>query len=75
MDSSKAIAIVENAVAAFCECCGAEITLRAEACPACGAPQHGMLLPELPLPLDVDLDPSREDAGGKKRRPLSGRTS
>jgi len=25
-------------MAAFCTCCGAEITLRAEACPVCGTP-------------------------------------
>ena len=30
-------------MAAFCACCGAEIGPKAEACPACGAPQHGML--------------------------------
>lgn len=35
-------------MAAFCECCGAQITLKAEPCPACGAPQHGMLLTDLP---------------------------
>jgi uncharacterized OB-fold protein len=30
-------------MAAFCACCGAEIGPKAEACPACGAPQHGTL--------------------------------
>ena len=30
-------------MAAFCACCGAEIGPKAEACPACGTPQHGML--------------------------------
>ena len=30
-------------MAAFCTCCGAEIGPKAEACAACGAPQHGML--------------------------------
>lgn len=29
-------------MAAFCECCGAEITLKSEACPVCGTPRHGM---------------------------------
>jgi predicted amidophosphoribosyltransferase len=29
-------------MAAFCECCGAKITLKPEACPVCGAPRHGM---------------------------------
>jgi hypothetical protein len=36
-------------MAAFCGCCGAEITLRAEACPVCGTPRHGMLSPNPPL--------------------------
>jgi hypothetical protein len=48
-------------VAAFCACCGAEITLKAEPCPVCGAPQHGMAQPDLLLTLDVDADPSQED--------------
>jgi hypothetical protein len=30
-------------MAAFCACCGAEIGPKAEACPACGTPQHGMI--------------------------------
>jgi hypothetical protein len=30
-------------MAAFCACCGAEIGPKAEACAACGAPQHGMV--------------------------------
>ncbi len=30
-------------MAAFCGCCGAEITDRAEACPVCGTPRHGMI--------------------------------
>ena len=29
-------------MAAFCACCGAEIGPKAEACPVCGTPQHGM---------------------------------
>ena len=32
-------------MAAFCACCGAEITLRAEACPVCKTPRHGMAPP------------------------------
>jgi predicted amidophosphoribosyltransferase len=58
-------------VAAFCACCGAEITLKAEACPACGAPQHGMAQPDFLLTLDVDTDPSREDVriGQKVSKP------
>ena len=34
-------------MAAFCACCGAEITLKAEACPICGTPRHGMLSPDV----------------------------
>jgi hypothetical protein len=30
-------------MAAFCACCGTEIGPKAEACPACGMPQHGMM--------------------------------
>ncbi len=62
-------------MAAFCACCGAEITLKAEACPVCGTPQHGMLQPDPLLPSDVDVDPPQEDAGRKVRRPLSERAS
>ena len=51
----------DEAVAAFCECCGAKITLKVEACPACGAPQHGMLLPDLPLPSEFDMEGEKED--------------
>jgi hypothetical protein len=30
-------------MAAYCACCGAEITLKAEKCSVCGTPRHGML--------------------------------
>jgi len=44
-------------VAAFCGCCGAEITLKAEACPLCGTPQHGMSPQPALLPtLDIEAD-------------------
>jgi hypothetical protein len=60
-------------MAAFCACCGAEITLKAKACPACGSPQHGMLGPELSFPFD-GLDSTQEDVrpGGSSvgRSPL-----
>lgn len=37
-------------MAAFCGCCGAEITLKTpESCPLCGAPTHGMVQPD-PFP-------------------------
>jgi hypothetical protein len=47
-------------VAAFCACCGAEITLKAKACPACGSPQHGMLGFDV-LPSFDDLDSTEKD--------------
>ena len=46
-------------MAAFCACCGAEITLKAEACPVCGTPRHGMTQPDLLLTIDVDTEPSQ----------------
>ena len=49
-------------MAAFCACCGAEITLKAEACHVCGTPRHGMLLPDLSFTLDLGTEPSQEDA-------------
>ena len=61
------IAIVEIDVAAFCACCGAEITLKAEPCPVCGTPQHGMSEPDLLLTLDVDTDPYQEDVGSDRK--------
>ena len=32
-------------MAAFCGCCGAEISAKAEACVVCGTPRHGMMKP------------------------------
>ena len=54
--------VEKNHVAAFRACCGAEITRKAEACPVCGTPQHGMLGPELLLPFDQSSEPPEEDA-------------
>jgi predicted amidophosphoribosyltransferase len=48
-------------VAAFCPCCGAEIPLKAEACPLCGNPLHGMSRSDVPLTLALDTKSSRED--------------
>ena len=45
----------------FCACCGAEITLKTEACPLCGAPQHGMLQPDLLPTFAVITEPSQDD--------------
>lgn len=46
-------------MAAFCGCCGAEITPNAEACTACGTPRHGMMRP---TPFSDDAPPSLTDA-------------
>jgi hypothetical protein len=43
-----------NDVAAFCACCGAEITLNAEACPVCGTPQHEMAAAPFCLFLSIE---------------------
>jgi predicted amidophosphoribosyltransferase len=55
-------------VAAFCECCGAEITLKAEACPVCGTPKHGMAQPNLLLTSDESTEPSQEDVKASPKR-------
>lgn len=48
---------------AFCSCCGAEITLKAEACPVCGAPRHGMIAPSKPSEPSPQHDrPARHDS-------------
>jgi len=62
-----------NDVAAFCACCGSEITLKAEACPVCGTPQHGMLQSDRPSGSDNEFAASQEDVkiDGTLRRPLS----
>jgi hypothetical protein len=47
-------------MAAYCLCCGAEISLKAEACSVCGTPRHGMMRP----------DPeSTEETGAQHSRP------
>ena len=46
-------------MAAFCTCCGAEITLKAEACPVCGTPRHGTLQSGQSLILGVHADVSQ----------------
>ena len=57
-------------MAAFCSCCGAEITLKAEACAACGTPRHGMVPPDLEPGLDIGKELAQED--GTKGRKLGG---
>ena len=57
-------------MAAFCACCGAEITLKAEACAVCGTPRHGMLPPDLQPALDSGSGGAQEDVDvGKARKP------
>ncbi len=55
-------------MASFCTCCGAEITLKAAACPACGNPRHGMLQSNL-LTRDAGAEPFREDAEIDRKLP------
>jgi hypothetical protein len=56
-------------MAAFCGCCGAEITLKAEACPVCGMPRHGMgLAPDSLSPDDLSQpSPERDDSTSEFR--------
>jgi hypothetical protein len=59
-------------MAAFCACCGAEIKLKAEACPVCGTPRHGMLPPALQPELDTGLntgDDTAQEGVGVDRKP------
>jgi predicted amidophosphoribosyltransferase len=49
-------------MAAFCSCCGAEITLKAEACPVCGTPRHGMPKADVSLVQDAPAEPADPDA-------------
>jgi len=56
-------------MAAFCACCGAELTLKSEACPVCGTPRHGMMPPDRQPALDPDASATQEDTGlGRKPR-------
>ena len=48
-------------MAAFCACCGAEITGREEACPVCHTPRHGMLPADGLMPLDLGDELIREE--------------
>jgi len=48
-------------MAAFCACCGTEISAKSGPCPACGTPQHGMLPPNMPVTLDAAPDLHSED--------------
>ena len=52
---------------AFCACCGAEITLKAEACAVCGTPRHGMMPREKQPQVDPGND-TPQDEGQKPRK-------
>lgn len=55
-------------MAAFCICCGAEITRRSKACPVCGTPRHGMLPDrQRPLVAGKNLSPEAIKAASKLR--------
>ena len=62
-------------MAAFCSCCGAEITLEAKTCPVCGNPQHGMAQPDLLPELDAGVGASQEDEKSGQNYPESGNKS
>jgi hypothetical protein len=54
-------------MAAFCVCCGAEITQKAEACPVCRTPRHGMLPPGPQHPRGPGKNPFEENPKGASR--------
>jgi hypothetical protein len=55
-----------DAMAAFCGCCGAEITAKDAACRVCGTPRHGMLRADGLTPLDIgDEFVADEGRGGE----------
>ena len=58
-------------MAAFCACCGAEITLKAESCPDCGAPRHGMVQSDIALTRDVQTNLSQETKFVTRRSVMS----
>lgn len=54
-------------MAAFCGCCGAEITAKDEVCRICGTPRHGMLRADRMTPLDLgDEVTLLDDAAGTR---------
>jgi hypothetical protein len=57
-------------MAAFCGCCGAEITSKkSESCPACGAPTHGMLLTDPLQAMEFEKETSQNKESGARSRP------
>lgn len=51
-------------MAAFCGCCGAEITGKSEACRVCGTPRHGMLRADGRTALDLGGAAGEQEARG-----------
>jgi hypothetical protein len=47
-------------MAAFCACCGAQITLKPQPCPVCGTPRHGMLPRDIPRTLQAESEPEEK---------------
>lgn len=58
-------------MAAFCACCGAEITPKAGACSVCGTPRHGMMPRDMQPEVDLETNPAQaeSEASQKVRRP------
>jgi hypothetical protein len=57
--SNDLVACIEvvQEMAAFCGCCGVEITGKPETCPDCGTPRHGMFKTSGEVALDFEGDP------------------
>jgi ribosomal protein L40E len=60
-------------MAAFCGCCGAQITEKAEACRVCGTPRHGMLRLDGLTPLDLRDELAAQDDPAPRQTMLSRR--
>jgi len=59
-------------MAAFCGCCGAEITGKDEVCRVCGTPRHGMQRVDGLTPLDLGDDAGHDDIPGFPGSPVTG---
>ena len=52
-------------MAAFCGCCGAEITGKDEACRVCGTPRHGMVRADRLPAVDLGTGAAKEPKPGE----------
>jgi hypothetical protein len=52
--------VQELNLAAYCTCCGAEISLKAEVCVVCGTPRHGMIPTERPSVAPTKKEPDQQ---------------